>query len=148
MPLQKILVVDDSRTQAMMIGASLQKSGFAVIIASDGQEALEKVFTEHPDGIILDVVLPKLSGFQVCRRLKGWEISKHIPIVLLSSKKTALDASWGLRQGADAYLTKPCKEDELVTHVRQLIAKTRSPRSVHPAPLWGMHSGHDIRFLG
>lgn len=145
---QKILVVDDSRTQAMMIGTLLRNSGFTVIIARDGQEALEKVFTERPDGIILDVVLPKLSGFQVCRRLKEWEISKHIPIVLLSSKNTALDVSWGLRQGADAYLTKPCKEDELVTHMRQLIAKTHSQHSVHPAHFWSMRSGHDARFLG
>ncbi len=119
---QKILVVEDSWTELTMIVASLRKNGFDVVTARDGQEALERVITERPDGIVLDVVLPKQSGFQVCRKLKGWEGSRHIPILMLSGKKTPLDVSWGLRQGADMYLTKPCDEDELVARVRQLVA--------------------------
>ena len=117
---QKILVVDDSWTELTMIVTPLRNSGFEVVTAVDGDEAVEKVFKEHPQCIILDVVLPKQNGFQVCRKLKGLEISRHIPIILLTSKSTALDKSWGLRQGADLYVTKPFDSNELVASVRRL----------------------------
>ena len=118
---QKILVVDDSWTELTMIVTPLRNSGFEVVTAVDGDEAVEKVFKERPQCIVLDVVLPKQNGFQVCRKLKSLEASRHIPIILLSSKNTAVDKAWGLRQGADLYLTKPFKEDELVASVRRLI---------------------------
>jgi len=117
---QKILVVDDSWTELTMIVTPLRNSGFEVVTAVDGDEAVEKVFKEHPQCIILDVVLPKQNGFQVCRKLKGLEVSRHIPIILLTSKSTSLDKSWGLRQGADLYVTKPFNGDELVANVRRL----------------------------
>lgn len=120
MPGQKILVVDDSWTELTMIVTPLRNSGFEVVTAVDGDEAVEKVFKEHPQCIILDVVLPKQNGFQVCRKLKGLEVSRHIPIILLTSKSTALDKSWGLRQGADLYVTKPFDSNELVANVRRL----------------------------
>lgn len=118
---QKVLVVDDSWTELTMIVAPLRNSGFEVVTAVDGDEAMEKVFKEHPQCIVLDVVLPKQNGFQVCRRLKSLAASRHIPIILLSSKSTPLDKSWGLRQGADLYITKPFNEDELVASVRGLV---------------------------
>src|SRR5437660_9473655 len=121
MPGQKILVVDDSWTEFTMIATPLRNSGFEVITAVDGDEAIEKVFRERPQCIVLDVVLPKQNGFQVCRRLKNLEASRHIPIILLTSKNTPLDKSWGLRQGADMYITKPFDEDELVDSVRCLL---------------------------
>lgn len=121
MPGQKILVVDDSWTELAMIATPLRNRGFDVVTAADGEEAFEKVFREHPQCIVLDVVLPKQNGFQLCRRLKSLEGSKHIPIILLSSKNTPLDKSWGLRQGADLYLTKPFNEDELVDSVRRFV---------------------------
>jgi DNA-binding response OmpR family regulator len=121
MPGQKVLVVDDSWTELTMIATPLRNSGFEVITAVDGDEAIEKVFRERPQCIVLDVVLPKQNGFQVCRRLKNLEASRHIPIILLTSKNTPLDKSWGLRQGADMYITKPFDEDELVASVRRLL---------------------------
>ncbi|MDQ6645413.1 MAG: response regulator [Chloroflexota bacterium] len=121
MPGQKILVVDDSWTELTMIVAPLRSSGFDVVTAVDGDEALEKVFREHPQCIVLDVVLPKQNGFQLCRKLKSLEASRHIPIILLTSKNTPLDRSWGLRQGADLYITKPFNSDELVASVRSLV---------------------------
>jgi DNA-binding response OmpR family regulator len=121
MPGQKILVVDDSWTELTMIATPLRNSGFEVVTAIDGDEALEKVFIERPQCIVLDVVLPKQNGFQLCRRLKSLEASKHIPIILLTSKSTPLDKSWGLRQGADLYMTKPFNENELVDSVRRLV---------------------------
>jgi twitching motility two-component system response regulator PilH len=118
---QKILVVDDSWTELTMIATPLRNQGFDVVTAVDGDEALEKVFKEMPQCIVLDVVLPKQNGFQLCRKLKSFEASKHIPIILLTSKNTPLDKSWGLRQGADMYMTKPFSEDELLNNVRQLL---------------------------
>jgi DNA-binding response OmpR family regulator len=118
---QKILVVDDSWTELTMIVAPLRDSGFEVVTAVDGDEAVEKVFKERPQCIILDVVLPKQNGFQVCRKLKNSELSRHIPIILLTSKSTPLDKSWGMRQGADLYITKPFKNDDLVASVRRLM---------------------------
>ena len=121
MPGQKILVVDDSWTELTMIVAPLRNSGFDVVTAVDGEEAVEKVFKERPQCIILDVVLPKQNGFQVCRKLKNSEVSRHIPIILLTSKNTPLDKAWGMRQGADLYITKPFKNDELVASIRRLV---------------------------
>jgi DNA-binding response OmpR family regulator len=121
MPGQKILVVDDSWTELTLIVTPLRNSGFEVVTAVDGDEAVEKVFQEHPQCIVLDVVLPKQNGFQVCRKLKNSEMSRHIPIILLTSKNTPLDKTWGMRQGADLYITKPFDSDELVASVRRLI---------------------------
>jgi twitching motility two-component system response regulator PilH len=117
----KILVVDDSWTELTLIVAPLRNSGFEVITAVDGDEAIEKVFKERPQCIVLDVVLPKQNGFQVCRKLKSLEFSRKIPIILLTSKSTEVDKNWGMRQGADLYLTKPFREDELLAGVRRLI---------------------------
>ncbi|MBO0779088.1 MAG: response regulator [Ktedonobacteraceae bacterium] len=121
MPGQKVLVVDDSWTELTMIVTPLRNSGFDVVTAVDGDEAVEKVFRERPHCIVLDIILPKQNGFQLCRKFKNAEISKHIPIILLSSKNTPADKAWGLRQGADLYITKPFKDDELVASVRRLI---------------------------
>lgn len=121
MPGQKVLVVDDSWTELTMIVTPLRNNGFDVITAVDGDEAVEKVFKERPQCIVLDVVLPKQNGFQLCRRFKSLEASRHIPIILLTSKSTPLDRAWGLRQGADMYITKPFNGDELVASVRRLI---------------------------
>src|SRR5437667_10594834 len=117
----KILVVDDSWTELTLIVAPLRNSGFEVVTAVDGDEAIEKVFKERPQCIVMDVVLPKQNGFQLCRKLKSIEASKHIPIILLTSKSTPLDKSWGLRQGADLYVTKPFNSDELVASVRSRV---------------------------
>jgi len=116
----KVLVVDDSWTDLTLIATPLRESGFDVITAVDGEEAVEKVLREHPQCVLLDVVLPKQNGFQVCRRLKAMEQSRHIPIILISQKNTPLDRRWGLQQGADMYITKPFSRDELLTSVRNL----------------------------
>ncbi|GCE49318.1 twitching motility two-component system response regulator PilH [Thermosporothrix hazakensis] len=121
MPGQKVLVVDDSWTELTMIATPLRNSGFEVVTAVDGDEAVEKVFKERPQCIVLDVVLPKQNGFQLCRKLKSYEASRHIPIILISSKNTPLDKAWGLRQGADMYITKPFNDEELVASVRRLV---------------------------
>ncbi len=120
MPAPKILVVDDSWTDLTLIATSLRESGFDVVIAADGEEALEKVGAERPQCVVLDVVLPKLNGFQVCRKLKQNELSRNIPVILISGKNTPLDKKWGLQQGADLYITKPFDKEELLMGVRSL----------------------------
>jgi twitching motility two-component system response regulator PilH len=117
----KVLVVDDSWTDLTLIATPLRDSGYDVITAVDGDEALEKVLHERPQCVVLDIILPKLNGFQLCRRLKQMEESRDIPIILISGKNTELDKRWGLQQGADLYITKPFRNDELVASVRSLI---------------------------
>lgn len=121
MPVPKVLVVDDSWTDLTLIATPLRESGYDVITAVDGEEALEKVIQEHPQCVLLDVILPKQNGFQLCRRLKQMEQSRNIPIILVSGKNTPLDKRWGLQQGADLYLAKPFSADELLASVRSLI---------------------------
>jgi DNA-binding response OmpR family regulator len=118
---QKILVVDDSPTDLKLVSAPLQNQGYLVITASDGEEALEKAVREHPELIVLDIILPKKNGFQVCRQLKTSVDTKDIKILMLSSKSQDSDRYWGLKQGADAYLTKPFADEELLSNVGQLL---------------------------
>lgn len=121
MPNTKVLVVDDSWTALTIIASTLRQGGFDVITAVDGEEAVEKVLRERPQCVVMDVVMPRQNGFQLCRKLRHLPQSQDIPIILLSSKNTALDKRWGLQQGADLYLTKPFREEELVDSVRSLV---------------------------
>jgi len=121
MPGPKLLVVDDSWTDLTLIATPLRESGYEVITAIDGDEALEKVLQERPQCVLLDVILPKQNGFQLCRKLKQLEQSRDIPIILISGKNTPLDKRWGLQQGADLYLTKPFSKDDLLASVRSLL---------------------------
>ena len=121
MPGAKVLVVDDSWTDLTLMAAPLRESGYDVITAVDGDEALEKVLTERPQLVIMDVILPRQNGFQICRRLKQMEQSRNIPIILISSKNTDLDRRWGMQQGADLYLTKPIAPSDLVASVRSFV---------------------------
>jgi DNA-binding response OmpR family regulator len=117
----KVLIVDDSWTDLSLIAAPLWENGFTVVTAVDGDEAIEKALIERPNCIVLDVVLPKQSGFQVCRKLKRMDECRQIPIILLSGKNTPQDRHWGMQQGADMYLTKPFDRGDLVASVRSLI---------------------------
>ncbi len=98
---ESILVVDDSPTEMSMVMGALQGKGFHVSTAVDGEEALEKAIREHPTLIVLDIILPKKNGFQVCRQLKTTPETKDIKIIMLSSKSQDSDRFWGLKHGAD-----------------------------------------------
>ncbi|HEX9067232.1 MAG TPA: response regulator [Ktedonobacterales bacterium] len=121
----KVLVVDDSWTDLTLMTSPLREEGFEIITASDGDEALEKAWREQPNVILLDVVLPKQNGFQVCRRLREAEQSKNIPVILVSGKDTPMDQRWGLQQGADFYITKPFSSEDLIAKVRSVIGNRR-----------------------
>ncbi len=113
MPGNTILLVDDSPTDLRVMSNALAARGYRLLTAADGEEALEKVQSDRPNLIFLDVILPKLNGFQVCRQLKSSPETRDIKIVLVTSKTQDSDRYWGLKQGADEYLTKPFGDDEL-----------------------------------
>lgn len=108
-----ILIVDDSPTELKLMTQALSPKGYRLFTAVDGEEALEKVTSLRPQLIFLDVILPKKNGFQVCRQLKTSPETKDIKVVLVTSKTQDSDRFWGLKQGADEYLTKPFSEAEL-----------------------------------
>ena len=116
------LIVDDSATERSIITGCLEQVGIKVSVALSGEEALEKIDQAYPDLIVLDVVLPGRSGFEICRELKGSETTSKIPIILCSTKGTEMDKFWGMKQGADAYIPKPIDRDELVKKVKELIS--------------------------
>ena len=118
---KSILIVDDSVTERKAISGPLRQLGYQVSMATDGDEGLKKANGEMPDLIVLDVVMPKKNGFQVCRKLKMSASTKHIKIIMLTSKDQETDRFWGMRQGADAYLTKPVIMNDLVTAIGNLI---------------------------
>jgi chemotaxis family two-component system response regulator PixH len=115
------LVVDDSLTEREILVGHLEEAGITVSIATSGEEALEKIKANTPDLIVLDVVLPGRSGFEVCREIKNSDQTKGIPIIICSTKGSEMDKFWGMKQGADAYLPKPVDKDELLTTVKKLI---------------------------
>ncbi len=118
---RKILVVDDSPTERKLMLGALEGKGYDVSIAEDGEGALAKAQGDRPDLILLDVILPKKNGFQVCRQLKTSPETQEIKIVLVTSKSQDSDRYWGLKQGADDYLTKPFDDEQLLACVRRLV---------------------------
>lgn len=116
----KILVVDDSPTQLSMMRAPFEAQGYQVITAADGEEALAMVASENPQLVVLDVIMPKLNGFQACRKIKT--LRQDLPIILLTSKDQKSDEFWGKKQGADVYMTKPFDGDELFAAAVKLLA--------------------------
>jgi len=117
----KVLVVEDSASSSLFITQALQKAGYRVITAIDGNEGLTKALQERPECLILDVVLPGVSGFGVCRQLRSIDPQRSLSIIMVSNKNTHLDQSWGLRQGADRYLPKPFTEETLVRTVEEVL---------------------------
>ena len=118
----KIMVVEDSPTYLRKIANFLESLGYKIITAVDGEEALGKAMQENPGLIVLDVILPKKNGFQVCRQLKTSPATQDIKILMMTSKSQDSDRFWGLKQGADEYMTKPFDENELETTVANLLS--------------------------
>ena len=115
-----ILVVDDSPTELRLITGFLQKQGFDIVTATDGEQAVAKAVATRPSLIVLDVVMPGKNGFQVCRELKNTPETKDIKVLLLTSKNQQTDRFWGLKQGADEYMTKPFDQAALLAAVKKL----------------------------
>lgn len=117
-----VLVVDDSPTNRQFAMTLLQKEGYAVTTAVDGEEALQKVATMRPLLVLLDIVLPKMNGYQVLRQLKTAPETRGIKVILVSSKDQESDRFWGLKQGADDYIAKPYPDAALLAAVARHCA--------------------------
>jgi twitching motility two-component system response regulator PilH len=104
-----------------MITDLLKGSGLSVTVAGDGVEALEQIQGHRPDLVVLDIVMPRMNGYEVCRRLKADPKTQDVPVVMCSSKGEEFDRYWGMKQGADAYIAKPFQPTELVGTVKQLL---------------------------
>ena len=116
-----VLIVEDSVSQRMIITNLLKASGLAVTQAADGVEALQVIQNTPPDLVVLDIFMPRMNGYELCRCLKYDPKTENIPVLMCSSKSTEFDLYWGMKQGADAYIGKPFKETELVGTVKQLL---------------------------
>jgi twitching motility two-component system response regulator PilH len=116
-----ILVADDSPTELKLVLAALGKKGYQIVTATDGDDALEQARKHQPRLAILDIIMPGKNGFQVTRQLKTDAETSSMKVLLLSSKNQDSDKFWGMKQGADEYLTKPFDEDALLAAVARLF---------------------------
>jgi twitching motility two-component system response regulator PilH len=122
--MSKVLVVEDSPPQREMISDLLKGIGLSVTSAADGVEALEQIKNSRPDIVVLDIVMPRMNGYELCRRIKLDPKTQEVPVVMCSTKGEEFDRYWGMRQGADAYIAKPFQPQELVGTVKQLLRKS------------------------
>jgi twitching motility two-component system response regulator PilH len=122
MPVKKILVVDDSPTDRQYIIESLKGKGFQIVTAENGEDAITKAKAELPDLILMDVVMPGLNGYQATRQITRDDATKHIPVIMCTSKGADTDKTWGMRQGANDYLVKPVDPQALLAKIAQLSA--------------------------
>ena len=117
----RILIVDDSPSQLMGIRRIVEKLGHDALTAEDGAAGVEAAKREIPDLILMDVVMPNLNGFQATRSITREPTTKHIPVILVTTKDQDTDRMWGMRQGAKAYITKPFSESELSELITQYL---------------------------
>lgn len=118
--LSTILIVEDSASELELMSHYLKESGYNVIKAAGAKEALEKAMEQKLDAVVTDVVMPGMSGFELCRALKRNPTTQKVPIVICSSKNQEIDRLWAMRQGADTYLTKPYTREDLVRAIKSV----------------------------
>ncbi|CAK9039390.1 Phosphate regulon transcriptional regulatory protein PhoB [Durusdinium trenchii] len=121
----RVLIVEDEEALATLLDYNLTKEKFAVTLAADGDEGLLKIEEEPPDVVILDWMLPKTSGIEVCRRIRSKPETRNIPIIMLTARSEEADRIRGLETGADDYLTKPFSTKELIARVRAVLRRIR-----------------------
>lgn len=124
----KILVVDDEAYIVHILEFTLGMEGFEVITAFDGEEAIHMAEREAPDLVVLDIMMPKLDGYETCRRLKSRKKTRQIPVILLSAKGRSMDQKVGIDAGADEYITKPFSPRKLVERISAHIGTQRTPK--------------------
>ncbi len=121
--MSKVLIAEDERDIRELITFTLRYNGHEVIATSNGEEALEMALREHPDLVLLDVRMPRMNGYEVCRAIKENEVTKHIPVVFISAKGQESEVKQGLDAGATDYILKPFSPDQLVERVRQVLSE-------------------------
>lgn len=116
-----IMVVDDNAVVREMLSEQLKGKGFQVVLAKDGVEAMEQLQANRPDLVITDLVMPRMNGYELCRWIKNNPNFKDLPVIMCTSKSEEFDRYWGMKQGADAYITKPYHPPELIDAVKKLL---------------------------
>lgn len=116
-----VLVVDDSPTEQHVLKGMLERAGFQVATAANGEEGIQAAKRLHPDVILMDVVMPVLNGFQATRQLRNDQATADIPVIMVTTKDQETDKSWGLRQGANAYLVKPVVAADLIARIKAAL---------------------------
>lgn len=119
----RILVVDDEPEAVELVEFNLRQAGYAVTTAADGAEALKKARSQPPDLIVLDVMLPEMDGFEICKTLRLESVTSKLPIIMLTAKAAEIDRVLGLELGADDYLTKPFSPRELLLRIKKILAR-------------------------
>jgi phosphate regulon transcriptional regulator PhoB len=130
-----ILIVEDEADIADLVKYQLEKEGLAARTVSDGKQALDLIVRDHPDLIILDLMLPGTDGMEVCRRLRANSATQAIPIIMLTAKAEEVDRILGLEMGADDYVPKPFSPRELVARVKAVLRRTAAPLAPSEAPV-------------
>ena len=134
MPAKKILVVDDEKDIVDLVAYNLEREGFAVVRAFDGQAAWDKVRAEKPDLVVLDLMLPGMSGLEICKRIRGDAMTRNLPVIMLTARTDPVDIVLGLELGADDYVTKPFGVRELVARVRAVLRRQEREESAADSP--------------
>src|SRR5580704_8657433 len=119
---KKILVVDDERHIVRLVQVNLERAGYTVVTAFDGKEALEKVESEKPDLVVLDVMMPYMDGFEVLKNLRKNPETRELPVIMLTAKAQDADVFRGWQSGVDCYLTKPFNPMELISFVKRIFS--------------------------
>jgi len=137
---ESILVVEDEVNIAKLLTMYLEKDGYRVTVARDGQQGLERFERDHPDMVILDILLPKMDGLEVCRRIRR---QSFVPLLMLTAKRDETDKIVGLELGADDYMTKPFSPREMVTRVRAILRRAKQS-TIAPAGIDGTMEFDDL----
>ena len=146
---KKLLIVEDESDVADLLTLNLRKAGFRISTAADGASGLQKARDDRPDFIILDLMLPKMSGLDVCRILKSDAATSHIPILMLTAKAEEVDRIVGLEFGADDYVTKPFSPREIGLRIRAILRRGEKPEeSSQAGPIRIDPARHEVRVNG
>lgn len=124
---KKILAVDDERHIVRLVQVNLERAGYQVVTAFDGKEALDKIESEHPDLVVLDVMMPYMDGFEVLKTLRKNQATRELPVIMLTAKAQDADIFRGWQNGVDCYLTKPFNPMELISFVKRIFTSLDDP---------------------
>ena len=146
---RKILIIEDESDVADLLTLNLRKAGFRTSTAADGTSGLQKARDDRPDFIVLDLMLPKLSGLEVCKILKSDAATSHTPILMLTARAEEIDRIVGLEFGADDYVTKPFSPREIVLRIRAILRRAeRADESLNAGPISIDPARHQVRVSG